>query len=63
MHFLVLSLGNRHKVCKGACIGMSLCRTKVLLAYLVWHVAVDPGRRVFPFLIAHSVPKNIWQRS
>ena len=32
----------RRKVCKGACSGMFLCRTKVLLAYLVWHVAVDP---------------------
>ena len=42
MYFLVLScLGNRCKVCKGACIGMVLCRTKVLLAYLVWRVAVD----------------------
>ncbi len=42
MYVLVLSLGNRHKVCKGACIGMFLYRTKVLLAYLVWRVAVDP---------------------
>ena len=42
MYFLVLSLGNRCKACKGACIGMFLCRTKVLLAYLVWRVAVDP---------------------
>ena len=41
MYFLVLSLGNRCKVCKGACIGMVLSRTKVLLAYLVWSVAVD----------------------
>ena len=37
MYFLVLSLGNRCKVCKGACICM-----QVLLAYLVWCVAVDP---------------------
>ena len=42
MYFLVLSLGKRRKVCKGACIGMFLCRTKVLLAYLVWRIAVDP---------------------
>ena len=42
MYFLVLSLGNRHEVCKGTCIGMFLCRTKVLLAYLVWRIAVDP---------------------
>ena len=42
MYFLVLSLGNRCIVCKGTCIGMFLCRTKVLLAYLVCHVAVDP---------------------
>ena len=41
MYFLVLSLGNMCIVCKGACIGMFLCRTKVLLAYLVWCVAVD----------------------
>ena len=47
MHFLVLSLGNRRKVCTGACIGMFLCRTKVLLAYLVWRVAVNPD--AFPF--------------
>ena len=42
MYFLVLSLENRRKECKGACIGMFLCRKKVLLAYLVWCVAVDP---------------------
>ena len=42
MYFLVLSLENRCKICEGACIGMFLCRTKVLLAYLVWRVAVDP---------------------
>ncbi len=42
MYVLVLSLGNWHKVCKGACISMFLCRTKVLLAYLVWRVAVNP---------------------
>ena len=42
MYFLVLSLGNRRKIFKGTCIGMFLCRTKVLLAYLVWRVAVDP---------------------
>ena len=42
MYFLVLSLGNRRKVCKSACIGMFLCRTKVLLVYLVWRVAVNP---------------------
>ena len=39
---LSVELGNRRKACKGACIGMFLCRTKVLLAYLVWRVAVDP---------------------
>ena len=35
MYFLVLSLEIGAKACKGVCIGMILCRTKVLLAYLV----------------------------
>ena len=39
---LSVELRNGRKVCKGVCIGMFLCRTKVLLAYLVWCVAVDP---------------------
>ena len=59
MYFLVLSLGNRRRVCKGTCIGMCLCRTKMLLAYLIWHVAVNPGA------ISHFrmvLPKNVWQR-
>ena len=61
MYFLVLSLGNRRKVCKGACIGMVLCRTKVLLAYLVWRVAVDPD--AFSHFREHIVVcKNVWQR-
>ena len=61
MCFLVLNLENRCKVCKGACIFMSLCRTKVLLAYLVWRIAVDPDT-FFHFTIAHSCAQNIWQR-